>query len=267
MHLEFLRPCEPRDSTITIKPLKVGAAASTLQVQLDQEGKTKVLAIITSTNFDKSIGPSSKTAWKLHPTPAPIPDFDRISAHQPEESWIPGRVVGELIPLTRRKIGLLPREGFPVDGVCDAWHGFLADERMDAAYLALIADSTPSMSDTLLYNGGPYDAHTFHKQMADWAKENPGVPCVITNSIAEAMQATHFNITLTMDIEYKRRLPEDGLRWVFTRASTKMLHGGRMDVDVTICDEDMELVATSQQVILVLGAQKKFRNGKEKSSL
>lgn len=267
MHLEFLRPCEPRNSTITITPLKVGAAASTFQLQLAQEGKPKVLAIITSTNFNKSIGPSAKTAWSLQPAPAPMPDFNRVLAHQPDENWIPGRVVGELIPLTRRKLGLLPREGFPVNGVCDAWHSFLADERMDASYLALMADSTPSMSDTLLYNGGPYDAHAFHKQMAEWAKENPGVPCVITNSIAEAMQATYFNITLTMDIKYKQRLPKEGLCWAFTRAATKMLQDGRMDLDVTIYNEDMELLVTSQQLILVLDAQRKFRGSKEKSVL
>ncbi|EFY84289.1 thioesterase family protein [Metarhizium acridum CQMa 102] len=267
LHLDFLRPCEPRNSTITITPLKVGAAASTLQLQLTQEGKPRVLALVTSTNFDKDLGPTATTAWNLEPPPPPVPDFDRVLAHQPDENWIPGRVVGELIPLTHRKLDLLPRVGFPVDGICDAWHSFVADERMDATYLALIADSTPSMSDTLLYNGGPYDAHTFHKQMEQWARENPGVPCVITNSIADAMKATHFNITLTMDIQYKRRLPREGRRWVFTRAATKKLQNGRMDMDFTICDEDMELLATARHVILVLDAQRKFRSGKEKSAL
>lgn len=267
LHLEFLRPCEPRSSIITITPLKVGGAASTIQLQLTQEGKPKVLAMATSTNFDKDVGPSASMAWSLQPVPPPNPNFDRILTHQPDENWIPGRVVGEITPLTSRKLDLLPRVGHPVDGVCDAWHSFVADERMDATYLALIADSTPSMSDTLLHNSGPYDAHYFHKEMEQWARKNPGVPCVITNSLANAMQAAHFNITLTMNIAYKQRLPREGERWVFTRAATKMLQGGRMDLDVTMCNENMELLATSQQVILVLDAQKKFRSSKGKSSL
>ncbi|PGH29674.1 hypothetical protein GX50_07559 [[Emmonsia] crescens] len=267
LHLEFLRACEKRSSTITIEPLRIGAAASTLQLQLSQDGKVRVLALATSTNFDKDLGPTVATAWSLHPPPPPTPDFNRVLAHQPDENWIPGLLAGEIIPLTRRKLGLHPRVGFPVDGVCDAWNGFLADERMDATYLALMADIIPSLSDTLLRNGGLFDARTFQAQMEQWAKENPGVPCVMSNSIAEAMQATHHNITLTMNIEYKRRLPKEGQRWVFTRAATKMLQGGRMDLEITLCNEDMEPLATAHQLVLVLDARRKFRVHKEKSAL
>lgn len=267
LHLQFLRPCERRSSTITITPLKIGAAASTLQLQLTQDGKARVLALAISTNFDKGLGPTASTAWNLHPAPPPKPDFNRVLAHQVDENWIPGLVVGELIPLTSRKLGLHPRIGFPVDGVCDAWNSFLGDERMDATYLALMADIIPSISDTLLRNGGLYDANTFQKQMEQWAKKNPGVPCVMTNSITEGMQAANFNITLTMDIEFKRRLPKEGQSWLFTRAATKMLQGGRMDLNVTMCNEDMELLAIAHQLVLVLDAQRKFRGSKEKSVL
>lgn len=226
-----------------------------------------MLALATSTNFDKHLGPTVATAWSLHPSPPPKPDFNRISAHQADKNWIPGLVAGEIIPLTRRKLGLQPRAGFPVDGVCDAWNGFLGDERMDASYLALMADIIPSLPDTLLRNGGIFDVRTFQTQMEQWAEKNPGEPCVMTNSIADAMQATHHNATLTMDIEYKRRLPKEGQRWIFTRAAAKMLQGGRMDLEITLCNEDMELLASARQLILVLDARKKFRGHKEKSVL
>lgn len=267
MHLQFLRACEQRNSTITIEPMRIGAAASTLQLKVSQDGKLRVLALAVSANFDIELGPTVPTAWSLHPPPSPKPDFDRVLARKPDENWIPGLLDGELIPLTRRKLGLHPRAGFPVDGVCDSWHGFLADERMDATYLALMADIIPSLSDTLMRNGGVFDVRTLQKKMEEGARKHPGEPCMMSNSIAEAMKATHHNSTLTLDIHYKRRLPKEGLGFLFTRAAAKMLQGGRMDVDITLCDENMELVATAHQQILVLDAQKKFRARKEKSSL
>lgn len=72
------------------------------------------------------------------------------------------------------------------------------------------------------------------------------------------MKIATTNITLTLDIEYKRRLPKEGLRFTFTRATAKKLLDGRMDVDLTICNEDMEVVCLARQLILVLGVHRKF---------
>lgn len=267
LHIEFLRACERRESTITVTTLKTGAAISTLQLQLSQNGQIRAIALATSTNFDKSLGPTVPTAWSLLPPPKPAPDFDRVLAHQPDENWVPVRLVGEIIPLTSRISVLDPRGGFPVDGICDAWNGFIEGERMNATYLALMTDIIPSMSDTLLRNDGLYDAHKFYQKAEQWAEKNPGVPAIINNSIAEAMKSTTFNSTVTLDMDFKRRLPKEGLRFIFTRTATKMLQDGRMDIDVTICDEDMALLCSSRQLILVLEAQRKFRSGRVKSAI
>lgn len=70
------------------------------------------------------------------------------------------------------------------------------------------------------------------------------------------------NTTLTLDLEYKRRLPKQGLRFTFTRATAKTLLDGRMDVNLTICNEDMEMVCLARQVILALRAERKFSGEK-----
>lgn len=267
LHLEFLRFLEQCDSTITIVPLKIGATTSTLQLQLSQNGQTKVVALATSINFEKPVGPTVATDWTLLPPPKPVPRFDHVLAHRPEENWVPARLEGEIIPMTGRILVLDPRGGFPVDGVCDAWNGFMGDECMDATYLALMTDIVPSMSDTLMRNGGLYDAHAFYQKSERRAAEAPGVPAVFTNSVAEAMRASTLNSTVVLDIEFKRRLPREGLRFIFTRTATKMLQGGRMDLDVTICNEDMDLLCTSHQLILVLEAQRKFRRGRAEQKL
>ncbi|KAL0565612.1 hypothetical protein V5O48_016406 [Marasmius crinis-equi] len=267
LHFEFLRGCELHDSTITVTELKIGAGTSTLQLQLSQNGQIKVIALVTSTNFDKPVGPTVPTAWSLHPEPKPIPDFDKILAHKPDEHWLPFRFGGEVFPLAARLLILNSRDGFPVDGVCDAWNSFTGEERMDATSLAMMADIIPSNSDTLLRNGGIYDARSNFTQIARWAEENPGVPAELTKSLKEAMRMTIFNYTVTLDIEFKRRLPKDGVKWVFTRAATRTLRDGRMDLDVTICDEKMEILCLARQAILVLDAKRKFGGGKVKSAL
>ncbi|KAH8768351.1 thioesterase family protein [Diaporthe sp. PMI_573] len=263
LHIEFLRSCEKLESTITVTPLKLGAAVSTLQLQLSQNGQTKALALATSTNFDKVLGPSAPTAWAPLPPPDPKPDFDRILANKPDDNWIPVRVEGELIPMTSRVLALDPRAGFRTDGIVDNWNGFVGDERMDATYIALMTDMIPSMSDTLMRNGGLYDAHRFWEKAKQWADANPGVTAVFENSLKEVMQSATFNATVTLDMEFKRRLPKEGLRFVFMRTATKRLQDGRMDVDITICDEDMELVCDAHQLILVVEAQRKFRGGQK----
>lgn len=147
------------------------------------------------------------------------------------------------------------------------WNRFAGAERMDATYLAMMVDYFPSLSDTLLRTGGLYDDHRNYAITSSWAREHPGVPATIPNSLREALNETLFNHTVTLDIEFKRRLPKEGVKWAFTRAAPKMLRDGRMDLDVTICDEKMEVLCLSRQFILVLDGKRRFKEGKKKAVL
>ncbi|KAL1845922.1 hypothetical protein Daus18300_014413 [Diaporthe australafricana] len=162
-------------------------------------------------------------------------------------------------------MGLYPRGGFVASGICDSWHSLLGDERIDETYVAWMSDFIPSMSDTLLRNGGLFDAHVFRQKAEQWAQEHPGVTCQTTNTLAEAVKnSVIFNHTLTIDIEYKRALPKEGLRFVLMRTAANVLSGGRMQIEVAFCNEDMELVATARQSILVLEASRKFDEKRKK---
>jgi hypothetical protein len=250
--------------TITVVDLKVGKGTSTIQLQLTQKGKLKVIATATSTNFGTSVGPTAKTDWALHPPPKPVPNFEKVLAHKPDDNWIPAIVAGEILPFTGRQLALSPRGGFPTAGTCDAWYTF-PGESMDATYLTMMTDCIPSMSDTLLRNNGPYDAHAFSKTMEAWAEKNQGVPTPLTSHMKDALRATVFNTTLTLDIEFKRRLPKAGQEWMFVRAVTRMMQNGRMDLDVTLCDHNMDILCLSRQTIVVLEAERKFAQGKKES--
>lgn len=272
MHIEYLHPCELIDCIVTVTPLRVGAIASSIQLHLTQNDKLKVVALATSTNFGRPLGPSAPTAWTLHPPPAPRPDFDRVLSKQPDENWIPLAFQGEIFPMTGRMFSLNPREGHTVDGVLDAWNAYRSGERLHALHVALMTDLLPSLSDTLLRNNGLYDSHANFETARKTAIAKPGEMAVITNTMADAMKLKVFNSTAVLDMEFKRRLPMDGIRFGFQRTATKMMLEGRMGIDITICDEDMQLLCTAQQVVLVLDisrrVQKPAKNAdKTKSNL
>jgi len=126
--------------------------------------------------------------------------------------------------------------------------------------MALMTDNIPSMSDTMLRNGGLYDANTIYEKVARWDEENPGVALEIENTVAQALTATEFNSTVALDIQFVRRLPEGGVKWVFSRTTVKSMLGGRLELEVAILDEGGELVCSAQQLNLVLDVQRKFRD-------
>jgi hypothetical protein len=250
---------------ITVVDLKVGKATSTIQLQLTQKDKLKVIAIATSTNFDQSAGPTVKTDWAFHPPPKPVPNFEKIVVHKPDDNWLPAILAGEILPFTRRQLILNARGGHTTAGICDAWNTF-PGERMDATYLTMMTDCIPSMSDTLLDNKGPFDAHMFYKALEACAEKNPGVPAPLTNSLKDGARATIFNMTLTLDIEFKRRLPKEGQEWTFTRTATRMMQDGKFDLDVTLCDHNMDILCLSRQTIMALDGKRKFSTGKKENS-
>lgn len=133
-----------------------------------------------------------------------------------------------------------------------------------------MAEFMPSLSNTLLRNGGPYDTRAIHEKAAQWAEKNPGIPLVMyATSVAEIsllfrltrvprvnnlqiIQVATVNITLSLDIEYKRRLLKDGMRFTFMRATVKTLLKGRMVVNLTTCNEDMDVGCLARQFGLAL---------------
>ena len=68
-----------------------------------------------------------------------------------------------------------------------------------------------------------------------------------------------------MDLQFKRRLDEE-MTWTFTRVTTRMLEGGRMDLDLIICDEQLVPICLVRQVMLVIDAKRRFKGEEGKSS-
>lgn len=259
LHVEFLRACNVEDSTVTVTLLKLGLTACTIQLYLHQRGKLKVVALATSTNFSKAIGPSANSPWSMHPPAPPLPDFERIKARVRDEHWLPTHLTGDLHPFTANIITMAPRQPYPADNICHSWNNLLDGQNMDASYLPMLADLTPSLYDTLMHTGSMHDGHAHRIRALQSVDKDTGIPISVPNSFKDAMACETINATMTMDYEFKQRLPEQGQEWVFTRATTKMVRDGRMDMEVLLCNEKLELLCICQQIILITESRRKFR--------
>ena len=62
--------------------------------------------------------------------------------------------------------------------------------------------------------------------------------------------------TLLLNLEIKKVLPPEGVEWLFVRVRAKQIKNGRMDLEVVILDEVGDIVALSQHVTLVVGAER-----------
>lgn len=138
---------------------------------------------------------------------------------------------------------------------------------MDSTCLALIGGLIPSLSDTLLRNGGMCDALKSYATMEAWAETNHGVPCEPTDSFADAAREAVIHNTVSMDTEFKKRLPHEEIEWAFVRTEARRIQNGKMDMDITMCDENVDPTCVSGQAILVLDTQIRFKSRKEKSGL
>jgi hypothetical protein len=70
---------------------------------------------------------------------------------------------------------------------------------------------------------------------------------------------SYFHGTMSMSTEIKKKLPEEGVRWLYMRSEAKSIVNGRMDNQALLFDEKMELVAISHHVVQLLSGDQKTR--------
>lgn len=62
--------------------------------------------------------------------------------------------------------------------------------------------------------------------------------------------------TLLLNLEVKKVLPEEGLKWLFSRVQAKQIRNGRYDLEVVLMDAEGELVAISHHVVYAVSAER-----------
>ena len=67
-----------------------------------------------------------------------------------------------------------------------------------------------------------------------------------------------------MSLDVKKRLPDEGVRWLFVLVRTKDVREGRFDALVEVWDEGGELVALSQQLWMAVEVDLESLKGRKR---
>lgn len=120
----------------------------------------------------------------------------------------------------------------------------LPDEVWKTSMLGLVIDHcVPPVEN--FFPDSPHSAQATADRSAVWAREGPPEK-------HPEWSVPRFYPTLNMGLEVKKALPEEGVKWLFTRFRVKGVRDGRFDLGVEVWDEEGELVAVSQQVWMVV---------------
>ncbi|KAF9883187.1 hypothetical protein FE257_003874 [Aspergillus nanangensis] len=261
MQLVFLRRTASGPAVLTVQDTKLGARTSTIHVTLSQvneknpqELDAKITGYITVSPASAEEGISAPGDWTLYPEPIPgsgpngrvnLENLDRTGQ---DGDWV--RLAAPFAEFRRatQQIELYgpdPAKGKP--WALDQWAQFRAggdrNARWTDAAVAFLVDMFPMALDGFDSMSSASDLETLSKKPKPAAKWYP---------------------TVTMNIDFKKRLPAQGVKWLYSRVHTKLVHNGRTDLDVVVLDEQGDVVALCTQVGLVLSASRNLGQRKGK---
>jgi hypothetical protein len=64
--------------------------------------------------------------------------------------------------------------------------------------------------------------------------------------------------TLTMALDVRQKLPDEGVQWLRLRMVTKTIRNGRYDAEVVMCLDNGELVALSNHVSMAVDIERNY---------
>ena len=71
---------------------------------------------------------------------------------------------------------------------------------------------------------------------------------------ADEKQQTRWYPTVALNLDIKKRLPPEGVKWLYVRVRAGEIRNGRMDLQIVVLDAGGKLVALSPHVSLILSA-------------
>jgi len=245
LHLDFVRRTAEGPALFTVQDIKIGRQTSTIHITLSQGGKELVVGTATNMNIAAESGISLPTAWKLEPSPPPV-DLQKLSLDK-DQNW---GLMKDMPFAKFRKAGnkvemYLPRKGQNPRSITEEWIRLSSGENWTNESLGFLSDMWPSIVESLYHDENPYDL----------AKSGPK---------SANPTARFWYPTLVLNLDIKKALPEEGVEWLFARASAKQVKNGRFDLEVVICDAGGELVALSHHCCLMLGADRNTNRSNSK---
>ncbi|KAI5289021.1 hypothetical protein KEM54_004558 [Ascosphaera aggregata] len=235
IHMSYLRRTHVGPVIFQVRDMKIGARTSTLHVALTQKNKKnedieEVVAYITVTNFSNEEGPTYNFPIQLlpHGNPLPTPNFELLDLKKTDGNWV------EYTPHHA--------------------HSTAASATKQVEFF--VPDTGENRYHTLSSQGLALEWARFkpYGRLANWTETSvcsliDHFPAIIGGWLET--DAFWFP-TVLMNVVMKKKLPAEGVEWLYLQAQVRKVQNGRFDVDVVILDRQGEIVALSNQVALML---------------
>jgi len=222
LHVEFLRRTQAGTATFKVDDVKLGRQTSIVHVSMEQDGRQEIVAYVTNSNITKEEGFSFDTEYKLSPPVIPVDiakleqDTDPNWARQKEMPFAKFRKASSRVQFH------FPRVGHTVKSGADEWLCFSDGSNFTDTSIGFVADMFPQI----------IERHRDQKQGPFWYP------------------------TLLLNLDIKKALPKEGVKWLQIRVEMKKIKNGRMDLEVFVHDAQGDLVALSHHVGFVLDASR-----------
>lgn len=192
-------------------------------------------------------GVTFTTNWDLHPKPLPVSSFSALEADQ-DPHWGERKEwpTADFRKATKHLRSWFPRAGQPSPTHLNMWYCFAdPSSRFTNESLGFVCDAFPQVMEYFLLGGIDSYSLDFERQYSQ-AEQKRMI----------GQHARMWYPTLLMNLEIKKALPEEGVRWLFVRLEAKVIRNGRYDLEVLAFDEGGELVAVSNHVCLAVSAER-----------
>jgi hypothetical protein len=222
LHIEFLRRTQAGPAIFKVDDVKLGRQTSIVHVSMEQDGRQEIIAYVTNSNMNKEEGFSFDTEYKL--TPPVLPVDLKMLENDTDPNW---KRQGEMPFSKFRKASNrvtfhFPRSGHALNCGADEWLCFSDGSNFNNTSIGFVADMFPQV----------IERHRDQKQGPFWYP------------------------TLLLNLDIKKSLPEEGVKWLQVRVNMKKVKNGRMDLEVFVHDAEGDLVALSHHVGFVLDASR-----------
>lgn len=186
-----------------------------------------------------SIVPAFNTNWSPHPKRLPLSSTLSALESGQDPAWaeLPSWPNTKFRKATGQIRSWFPTSGQPAMNIYDEWM-CLRDpsERWTNEKLGYIVDLFPQICERFVLDGEDQYSPTLN------AKNAKHLP--------------YWYPTLLLNLEVKKALPEEGVKFLFTRLQTKAIKNGRYDLEVVVMDEGGDIVALSHHVCFVVSADR-----------
>ena len=240
LHLDFLRRTQIGPATFVVKDVKLGRQTSVVHVTLLQDDREEVVGYITNSNITAEEGVSFDTAWKLQPPP-PKADLSKFDSDQ-DPNWGERRrwPYADFRKATLNVRSWFPRAGQPAAGVIDEWLSLKNGENWTNESLGSVVDTFPQVIETYILGDDPYSIDS---------EKSPA-----SNDSEKKSKVGFWYPTVLLNLDVKKALPEEGVKYLHVRLQAKQIKNGRFDLEIIVTDEGGDLVALSHHVCFAVSA-------------